>query len=305
MTPPSKGLVVAGLLTIYLIWGSTYLAIRIAVETLPPFLMSGARFLVAGLLIGTVLVAMGRFKATAAQWYWNAAIGFMLLLGGNGLVSWAEQTVPSSIATLIIAFSPVSMVVAEWLIHRWSRGKLGATPNRLIVIGLVLGTLGLIVLVAPSVISEETGGYSPVRLLAIVVACLSWTVGSMMTRYAKEPIDPFSGAAIQLLCGGIWLILFGSLIGEWNGFDWNRASVRSLTAWFYLVTAGSLIGFTTFVWLMKNVSPTLVSTYAYVNPVVAVILGWLILHETINETTLIAAATIVGGVVLITIGKRG
>jgi drug/metabolite transporter (DMT)-like permease len=303
MTKPPIWRVAAGLLTLYLIWGSTYLAIRVAVETLPPFLMAGIRFLVAGSILTAILWATGSFRASRSQWMLNVWISCLMLLGGNGLVGWAEQTIPSGIATLFVSFCPLMMVIAEWLVSRWTDGKFGARPNGLIFLGLGLGLLGLGLLVGPSLGFSGDNAYDPYRVGALIFACLTWTIGSMMSRYATDPVDPFTGSAIQMLCGGVWLVLTGSLVGEWQATDWHRVSGQSVIAWSYLVVAGSLIGFTTYVWLMNRASPTLVSTYAYVNPVVAVFLGWFLLHEVVNQWTLIAALIIVAGVALITVGK--
>lgn len=302
--PPSALLIAGGLGIIYLVWGSTYLAIKVAVETLPPFLMAGARFLVAGIVMAVVLLAIGRFRATGKQWLWNALVGLFMMVGGNGLVSWAEQTIPSGIATLIVAFNPLMMVTAEWLIWSRTKGGLGAIPNRIVFAGLAIGCCGLAMLVAPSLRGSGTSSYELIRVGAIVLACLTWTIGSMMTRYGGNPVDPFTGAAIQMLCGGLWLIGFGALLGEVATVQWERISNTSLAAWWYLVVAGSLVAFTTFVWLMKHASPTLISTYAYVNPVVAVFLGWLVLNEQIDAWTVLSAAVIVVGVATITWGKQ-
>jgi drug/metabolite transporter (DMT)-like permease len=303
MESPSKAWIIAGLLVVYLVWGSTYLAIRVAVETMPPFLMAGVRFLVAGVVMALVLVAMKRFQATPKQWAFNILIGFFLLLGGNGLVSWAEQTVPSGIATLIVSFNPLMIVAAEWLIFSYSQGRMGAKPNAMVFAGMGLGLVGLGLLVSPSLYAEAGEGHDPWRIGAILLACLAWTIGSMMVRYSKKPVDPFTGSAIQMLGGGMWLVLFGGLVGEFSQANLSSYSYRSIIAWWYLVTAGSLLTFTTYVWLTKHASPTLVSTYAYVNPVVAVFLGWLMLNEVIDRNTYVAAAIIVAGVALITVGK--
>jgi drug/metabolite transporter (DMT)-like permease len=303
MESPSRAWIIAGLLVVYLVWGSTYLAIRVAVETMPPFLMAGVRFLVAGVIMTMALMAMKKFKATPSQWAFNILIGLFLLLGGNGLVSWAEQTVPSGIATLVVSFNPLMIVGAEWLIFGYSKGRLGAKPNAMVFAGMGVGLVGLGLLVSPSLYAEAGGGHDPWRIGAIILACLAWTIGSMMVRYSKNPVDPFSGSAIQMLGGGVWLLLFGGLIGEFGQADWSAFSYRSIIAWWYLVIAGSLLTFTTYVWLTKHASPTLVSTYAYVNPVVAVFLGWLMLNEVIDRNTYVAAAIIIAGVALITVGK--
>ncbi|AMV31871.1 putative inner membrane transporter YedA [Pirellula sp. SH-Sr6A] len=301
--PPAL-FIAGGLGIIYLVWGSTYLAIKVAVDTLPPFLMAGARFLVAGAVMAVILLAFGRLRATGRQWLWNAWVGLFMMVGGNGLVSWAEQTIPSGIATLIVAFNPLMMVTAEWVIWGRTKGKLGASPNRTVFAGLAMGCAGLAMLVAPSLQGTGSASYDLLRVGAIVLACLTWTIGSMMTRYGGNPTDPFTGAAIQMLCGGLWLIAFGALLGETKEVQWTQFSRESIFAWWYLVIAGSLVAFTTFVWLMKHASPTLISTYAYVNPVVAVFLGWLVLNERIDNWTIVSAAVIVLGVATITWGKR-
>lgn len=303
MASASRASIIAGLLIVYLVWGSTYLAIRVAVETMPPFLMAGVRFLVAGAIMTLVLAAMGKLKASPSQWLFNFWIGFFLLLGGNGLVSWAEQTIPSGIATLVISFNPLMIVAAEWLIYCYTKERQGAKPNALVFAGMGVGLLGLGLLVSPSLYVEGSGGHDPYRIGGILLACLAWTIGSMMVRYSKNPVDPFSGAAIQMLGGGLWLVLFGWVLGETNQADITAFSYRSIFAWWYLVVAGSLLTFTTYVWLTKHASPTLVSTYAYVNPVVAVLLGWLMLNEVIDLNTCIAAVIIIVGVALITLGK--
>ncbi len=303
MTKPPRWLIAAGLLTIYLIWGSTYLGIRVAVETLPPFLMAGARFLTAGSIVAILVLMTGKFRATPVLWLWNGAIGCLMLLGGNGFVSWAEQKIPSGIATLIVSFNPLMIVVAEWMVWRVTRGRMGGKPNWLVFLGLGLGLAGLGLLVGPSLGSADGGSYDAFRVGALILACLCWTIGSMMSRYGNKPVDPFTGSAIQMLCGGVCLTFVGSLLGEWHATDWHAVTGQSVLAWSYLVIAGSLIAFTTFVWLMNHTSPTLISTYAYVNPIVAVFLGWLVLDEVVDRWTLIAAVIIVAGVASITIGK--
>jgi len=180
---------------------------------------------------------------------------------------------------------------------------MGAKPNTLVFAGMGVGLLGLGFLVSPSLYAEGSGGHDPYRIGGILVACLAWTIGSMMVRYSKNPVDPFSGAAIQMLGGGLWLVLFGWVLGETSQADMTAFSYRSILAWWYLVIAGSLLTFTAYVWLTKHASPTLVSTYAYVNPVVAVLLGWLMLNEVIDLITCIAAVIIIAGVALITLGK--
>ena len=297
---PTKAALIAGFATIYLIWGSTYLGIRIAVETLPPFLMAGARFLLAGgLLAGWILVTRG-FKTTCRQWFDNAIIGALLLLGGNGLVSWSEQKIPSGIATLIVSLGPLFIVLLDWAVFAFGRDKQqGTKPGVATFAGVGLGIVGLAVLVGPQ-LGEGAGHLDPWRVGALVLACFSWSAGSIYSRYARTPAEPFTASAMQMLTGSGWLFVVGLVRGEAAQFHFADVSSRSMIAWGYLVAAGSLVGFTTFVWLMKHSTPARVSTYAYVNPIVAVALGWMFAHEPVGPRMFVAAAIIVAGVAIIT-----
>jgi drug/metabolite transporter (DMT)-like permease len=301
---PTKAALIAGFLTIYVLWGSTYLGIKIAVETVPPFLMASARFLVAGSLItGWIAITRG-FKTTRRQWFDNAIIGGLLLLGGNGMVSWAEQKVPSGIATLIVSLGPLFIVLLDWAVLSFGRDKTkGTKPTFATFIGIALGIIGLAVLVGPQ-LGEGAGHLDPWSVAGLVLACFSWSAGSIYSRYAKNPAEPFTGSAMQMLTGFVWLLVVSVLAGEPQHFHFANVSGRSLFAWGYLIVAGSLIGFTTFVWLMKHSTPARVSTYAYVNPIVAVFLGWLLAHEPVGPRMFVAAGIIIAGVAIITATKN-
>ena len=243
--PSTLGLV-GGLLTLYLVWGSTYLAIRVAVETLPPFLMSGFRFLVAAaIMIGLIAVTRG-FHFTWSQLRYNFFVGAFMLLGGNGLVSWSEQEISSGVATLVVSLNPLFFVLLDWAVLGLSGGKLGDRPALLTFVGIGVGCAGLVMLIGPDLFSSSAANNNIYRILALVAACFFWATGSLMTRYAREPIEPFTGAALQMLCGGLWLVLTGWLIGEGVGLDVTKFTTNSLLAWGYLVVAGSLIAFTTY-----------------------------------------------------------
>lgn len=301
---PSRTALVAAFAAIYIIWGSTYLGIRVAVETMPAFLMASARFLVAGALVAGFIALTRGFKATAKQWRDNAIVGGFLCLGGNGLVSWAEEKVPSGIATLMISAGPVFIVLMDWAVHAWSKdGSRGNRPNALTFAGLGLGFVGLAILVGPDVMATGVNGLDPWRVLGLLGATFFWGVGMMIMRYVREPAEPFTASGIQMLCGSGWLFLVSLATGELGRFDPSLVTGRSLIAWGYLIIFGSLIGFSTFTWLMKHSTPAKVSTYAYVNPVVAVFLGWFVLHETVSPRIFVAAAIIIAGVALITIAK--
>ncbi len=308
MTPvsaktPSVFALVLGLLTLYLVWGSTYLAIRVAVETLPPFLMSGARFLVSGIILAAFIAATTGLRITWRQCRDNALVGAFLLLGGNGLVSWSEQKIPSGIATLIVSLSPLFLVLLDWLVLKFSGGKRGEAPTWLTFAGMLLGFGGLIILIGPEQSKSGVEGLDMLRVFALVCACFFWSGGSLISRYAHDPAEPFTAAAIQMLFGGLWLAIAALIAGETQSLEIAHFSRRSMLAWGYLVTVGSLLGFTTFVWLMKHYSPALVATYAYINPIVAVFLGWWLLDEAIGTRVLSASIVIIVGVGLITISR--
>lgn len=302
---PTKAALIAGFAAIYLIWGSTYLGIRLAVETMPPFLMAGSRFLVAGGIVAAFIAFTRGFRATRAQWRDNAIVGGFLCLGGNGLVSWAEETVPSGIATLIISAGPVFIVLMDWAVHAYFQdGKRGNRPGPLTFIGLTLGFIGLAILVGPDVLATGVGRLDPWRVLGLLGATFFWGVGMMYMRYASTPAEPFTASGIQMLCGSGWLLLTSVVTGELSRFNPGAITPQSVFAWAYLVVFGSLIGFSTFTWLMKHSTPARVSTYAYVNPIVAVFLGWLVLDERVSPRIFAAAGIIIAGVAIITVAKN-
>jgi drug/metabolite transporter (DMT)-like permease len=281
---------------IYLIWGSTYLGIRVAIDTMPPFLMAAGRFLLAGSILFVVLMIRGTRWPTARQWMSNAIIGTFLLLGGNGLVVWAELTIPSGLTALLIGVGPLFIVLTEWA---WPGG---ARPTAITMAALLLGFAGVTWLAAPWETSAG-GGLNPAGVLAILGACISWAFGSIYSRHAKHGADPFLAAALQMLGGGAALVVVALLHGDFRALDVAAISARGWIAFTYLALIGSLVAFSTFVWLMKHTTPARVATYAYVNPVVAVFLGWLILGEPITSRTLVASAIIVAAVVIITTQK--
>lgn len=282
--------------TIYLVWGSTYLGIHIAVETMPPFLMAAARFLIAGGLLLTFLKLRGKAWPTRRQWITNVVIGCFLLMGGNGLVVWAQLTLPTGITALLIGVGPLFIVLTEWA---WPGGM---RPTAITIVALLLGFAGVTWLAAPWE-SKASGGIHPIGVLAILGACVSWAIGSIFSRHAKHGAEPMVAAALQMLGGGAGLLIVAALHRDFHAFEPAAISARSWTAFVYLVAVGSLIGFSTFVWLMKHSTPARVATYAYVNPIVAVFLGWLLLDETITTRTLVASAIIVAAVAIITTEK--
>ncbi len=301
VTPPSpapaRSALILAFAAIYLIWGSTYLGIRVAIETMPPFLMAGIRFMIAGAVLLAVLRVRGVQFPSLRQWRINTVIGIFLLLGGNGLVVWAEQTVPSGITALIIGVQPLFFVLTEWA---WREGS---RPTAITTLSLLVGFAGVAWLAAPWE-STSRGGLNVMGVTAILAACVFWAVGSIYSRHAKHGADPLLAASVQMLGGGAALTLVGFVHGELGSLNLAAISARSWGAFAYLITFGSLIGFSTFVWLIKHSTPARVSTYAYVNPIVAVFLGWLILHEPITPRTIVASIVIVAAVVIITSEKN-
>jgi drug/metabolite transporter (DMT)-like permease len=299
----SRTQIIAAFTAIYLVWGSTYLAIRIAVATLPPFLMAGARFLVSGLLLYVFLWFTRRIRPTARQWRDNAIVGAFLMLGGNGVVCWAEQKVPSGVTTLLISIGPVAVVLLDWaVLVIGGDARRGARPNAPTFAGLALGCTGLALLAGPSVFHSD-GGFDRLSVGALLLASTLWSAGSLYGRYAREPAEPFTASAIQMLTGSGWLFAASFAAGEPQRFSATMLTPSAVGAWVYLTIIGSLVGFTAFVWLMKHCSPARVYTYTYVNPIVAVFLGWLVLHEDVSSRTFVAAAIIIAGVAVITTAK--
>jgi drug/metabolite transporter (DMT)-like permease len=293
---PSRASVVLAFSAIYIIWGSTYLGIRIAIESMPPFLMAAARFLFAGSILFGFLKLRGARWPTRHQWIANGVIGTLLLLGGNGLVVWAELTIPSGITALLIGIGPLFIVLTEWA---WPGGT---RPTAITMVALLLGFAGVTWLAAPWQ-NASGGGLDPAGVLAIVGACVSWALGSIYSRHAKHGADPFFAASLQMLGGGAMLAILALLHGDFGQFNPTAITPRAWGAFLYLSAIGSLVGFSTFVWLMKHTSPARVATYAYVNPVVAVFLGWLILGEPITSRTIVASVIIIAAVAIITTEK--
>jgi len=288
---PPQGKVITAFAAVYLIWGSTYLAIRFAIETIPPHLMAGARFLVAGAILYAWARWRGASAPTVRNWRASAVVGGFLLLGGNGAVVWAETRVPSGLTALLVAMVPIWMLVLEMLPNLG-----GKKPRAAVVAGLVLGLAGLVLLVAPG---KLAGRVDPVGAGVLVLGCLSWAFGSLRSRVADLPKSGFLAASMEMLCGGALLFVFGLATGQGAQLSLAAVSTRSLIALAYLVFFGSLIGFTAYIWLLGATTSARVSTYAYVNPVVAVLLGWGFANEPMTLRTILAAAVIVSAVVVI------
>jgi drug/metabolite transporter (DMT)-like permease len=292
----SRAQILAAFASIYVIWGSTYLAIRYADQTIPPFLMGGLRFLISGGLLYVWSRYRGAAKPTRTHWRNAVIAGAFLLLGGNGAVVWAEQFVPSGLTALLVSILPFWLVIIEWV--RPPR----ETPHRAVLIGLVLGFIGIIVLVGPADLGGH-GDVKPIGALVLILGSLSWAIGSFYSRDAELPASGLLTTGMEMLGGGVLLLIVAALSGELSHFDIHGVSRASATGLIYLVTFGSLLGFTSYIWLLDKVSPARLGTYAYVNPVVAVLLGWIIAGETLSIRTGIAAAIVICAVALITTAR--
>jgi drug/metabolite transporter (DMT)-like permease len=287
---PALG-VVAALAAVYVVWGSTYLGIALAIETLPPLLMAGARFVVAGAVLYAVARRLDRSGAPRPdrrQWAMALVTGTLLLAIGNGGVSWAEQTVPTGVAALVIATIPLWVVVLDRLFF-------GARLTWRAVLGIAVGFAGVAVLVNPS----APGGVDPTGGLVLVLAAMGWALGTLLSRGQTLTAPPLVAAGMQMLAGGVLLLIAGVASGELADLHLADVSGRSIFGLVYLILFGSLLAFSAYVWVLRNARTSLVATYAYVNPVVAVALGWLVLDEGVGPRMLAAGAIIVGSVALI------
>lgn len=281
------------LVALYIVWGSTYLGIKVAIETIPPFFHAGIRFLVSGILLVIWQRSVGASMPTRRQWVSTAIIGTLLLLGGNGLVAWAEQFIPSGIAALIIGSVPMFLVVAEAIRPN------GVKPSLQGIVGLLIGFVGIFILVGPAEISGSTTKLNPFGVAALLAACLFWATGSIYSKTADLPKSSLMNTGAQMLMGSIGLFLVSIFSGELSGWDISAVSSRSIYGLLYLIFVGSLIGFGSYVWLLKNAPISLVATYAYVNPIVAVLLGNWIGDEPLEPRIWLAAAIIIGSVIFI------
>ena len=299
MSPAARPRLVAvwaALATIYVVWGSTYLGIMVAIETLPPLLMSAARFLVAGAVLYWFAIRRGDRagdRPTRRHWLAAGIVGGALLLGGNGGVALSELRIDSGVAALLVATIPLWMAVLDRVLNGRRLARTG-------IVGLVVGLGGVALLVGPT-----GGSIDVVGALLALGAALAWAWGSLYARDASLPSRPLVGAGMQMLAGGALLAVVGTAAGELDDVSLGAVSARSLVAVAYLVVAGSVIAYSAYVWLLKNAPTALVSTYAYVNPVVAVALGAAFLAEPVTPKMLLAGLAIVVSVALIVTSETG
>ena len=280
------------LIAVYIVWGSTYLAIRYAVETIPPFMSAGLRFLISGVILVVWRRAAGDEMPTRRQWRSLAIIGMLLLLGGNGLVSWAEQTIPSGIAALLIGAVPMFMIVAEALRPG------GVKPTVRVIVGLLIGLAGIYLLVGPSEFAGDLH-LNVSGVIALLIACSLWASGSVYSKHAELPKSALMMTGGEMLMGSVALLTVSALAGEFRNFNLLQVTRSSWLGLAYLIAFGSMIGFVCYGWLLQNAPISLVATYAYVNPIVAVFLGNLFLQEPLNLRVILATGIIIGSVIFI------
>lgn len=280
-------------MALYIVWGSTYLAIRFAVETIPPFLQASLRFLVSGTILYVWRRAAGDPVPTLSNWKATAIVGIFLLVGGNGLVSLAEKTVPSGIAALIIATAPFWLVLFE----AFRSG--GAKPTWQSILGLLVGFGGVFLLIGPADFMGAEHKFDTFGVIVLLIAPVLWSLGSIYAKGADMPKSSLLSTGMQMLTGAAALFVVSVATGELRGFSFEDVTMRSWWGLVYLITFGSLVGFVSYGWLLHNAPISVVSTYAYVNPVVAVFLGWLLAGEELNARIVVASSVIIGSVILI------
>jgi len=294
MARPSKLAIVSAFAALYLIWGSTYLAILFAIGTIPPLLMAGARFLLAGFILYGIARWRGAGKASFANWRTALIIGGCLLLCGNGGVTLAEQYVSSGLASVMVATVPIYIALLAW----WT--GIAPRPTPIVWLGLAGGFAGVVILLVPEIrFSSGQNGYAGLGMLILLGSSFIWSAGSIYSRKAKSVSPPLLLAGQQMICGGALLTFAGLVTGEHRIFDPRQISPLSLGAFIYLVIIGALVGYTAYIFLLRHCDPAKVATYAYVNPIVAVILGALFAGETLTTRTALAAGLIIGSVALV------
>jgi drug/metabolite transporter (DMT)-like permease len=294
----SPVLVWTAILILYVVWGSTYLAIRVAVDTIPPFVMAAARFSIAGVVMLAAVALLRRStvtRPTRREWRDAFIVGTCLMGGGMGAVAWGEQTVPSGIAGVLIAMLPVWVAV-------FGRVFLGERLPPLAIVGITAGVVGVVILVGPGLAIDRS--LDPAGVAALIFSPMSWAAGSLFSAHkARLPKDPFLTTGMQMVSGSVSLAAAALVTGELGRFRPEAVAPDSFLGFVYLTVVGSLIAFTAFAWVLRQAPLPLIATYAFVNPVVAVFLGWLILHESVAPLQLVAGAVIVVGVALLILSR--
>jgi drug/metabolite transporter (DMT)-like permease len=294
MSAPKRSLVIIAFAALYIIWGSTYLGIRFAIDTIPPFLMAGGRFLLAGVIMYAIAWSQGIGKSSWANWRTSLIIGACLLLGGNGGVTISEKYIDTGLAALIVAIVPIYMVLLGWA------SGMAPKPTAIVWIALTGGFLGVGILFGPALHFSSNDGRNPaIGISILLVTSFIWSAGSLYSRAARHAASPFLTAAQQMICGGMLLLLAGIVTGELPRLHLSSISISSWVAFIYLVLIGAVVGYTAYIWLLRHCEPAKVATYAYVNPIVAVLLGAFFAGEKVTMRMLIAGCLIIGSVALV------
>jgi drug/metabolite transporter (DMT)-like permease len=295
MRQPTRLAIVLAFAALYLIWGSTYLGILYAIQSIPPFLMAGTRYLCAGTMMYVFARVNGETVADRTTWKGALIIGGFLLLGGNGAVTISEKWVPTGLAALIVATVPIDIALLGWITGTAPR------PTPLIWLGLIGGFIGIGILIGPALTlaSAEPSNHLGFGMLILLIGSLLWSIGSLYSRRVRHSSSLIMGASQQMICGGALLLLAGFALREHHGFSVNQVSWLSIGGFVYLVLIGAIIGYTSYFYLLRHCAPTKVATYAYVNPVVAVILGTLFAGEHLTSRTIVAALLIIGSVAIV------
>jgi len=278
---------------IYLVWGSTYLAIRYAVETIPPLVTAGIRHTVAGGILLAWAYARG-YRAKREHWVAGAIVGAFFFLIGHGTLHWAEQHVASGLAALLIATEPMFILVLAWASGQQKTSRASA-------LGLALGVVGVAILTGMEVSAK---GASLVGMMVVLIGSAAWAAGVVISPKVKLPSDALARTAVPLVCGAVMLLASAGITGEFHGLNWSAISLRSMLGLAYLIVFGSIVAFTSYTWLLQRCAPALVATHTYANPVVAVLLGWLLAGEALTLRVVVASIAILGAIVLIRRGER-
>lgn len=295
-----KTTIVLAFAALYLIWGSTYLAILFAIQSIPPFLMAGMRFLLAGVIMYAIARWRGEPKPAAITWRTALVVGGCLLLCGNGAVTIAEKWVPTGLAALIVATVPIDIALLGWVTGTAAR------PTGLTWLGLIGGFVGVGILVGPAFAGASNGAphHFALGVAILLLGSLLWSAGSLYSRRAKTAASVFVGAGQQMICGGALLFILGMVLGEQHHFVMNRITWLSIGAFAYLVLIGALIGYTAYFYLLRVCDPAKVATYAYVNPIVAILLGIMFAGETLTLRTIFGAGLIIGSVAIVIMAQQ-
>lgn len=288
---PNKFKLLAAFAAIYFVWGTTYLAIRYGVETIPPFLMMGCRSLTGGLILYTWGKVRGDVGFTLNQFPPVILIGFLFFVMGHGVLAWAEQTVPSGVAALLVASEPL------WVVALESYFTKDTTLNSKTILGILLGIGGIALLVLPQ--GFDLQNTNVLGSLGILLGTMTWSVGAVYSRNAKLPRSPLITGGGQLIVGGVLLCLTSFLLGEWETFSLSQVSMRSVIGLAYQIVFGSIVAFSSYTWLLSKVSVTKISTHTFVNPVVAMLVGWTLANEPLTEEMVFATILIVFSVYLV------